>query len=150
MSLIVLIFALIIGIVIAVLYLMNLQDALKEVSEENRDVPPVNAWLLLIPIFTLVYAFIFYPKLSDSIRKEYSYRGLPSDGDFGKTLGLTMAGLAIVAIIPIDTLSSIAGLANLVVLIILWVKIAKYKNELRKADKGGDVIKNNSSDLLDN
>ena len=133
----------IIALGIAILYFLNLQDTLKEVSQENREVPAVNAWLLLIPLFTIVYAFIFYPKICNSIKKEYASRGWDSSSDFGKNIGLAMAILGVVAIIPIQSLKGIAGLASIVVFIIFWVKMYKYKIEMRNSNGG-------SSDLLDN
>ena len=132
-----------IGLAIAIMYFLNLQDTLKEVSEENRDVPAVNAWLLLIPFFSIVYAFIFYPKICSSLKKEYGARGWDSSSDFGKNLGLVMAILGVVAIIPIQALKGIAGLASLVIFIIFWVKMYNYKIALRNSNGG-------SSDLLDN
>ena len=70
-----------IGLTIAILYLLNIQDALKEVAQENIQVPPVNTWLLLIPLFNIVYAFIFYPKMAESFKREFESRGLPKDGE---------------------------------------------------------------------
>lgn len=139
-------------ITIVILYLLNIQNALKEVSDTNRQVPFINTWLLLIPLFNIVYAFIFYPKMAESFRREYEERELPQDGDFGKSIGLIMATLGVARLIPIDILQSTLSLVGLILLIVLWVKVAKYKQTLiaHPNTNGNSNIRNNSSDLLDN
>ena len=134
---------LLVALAVAIMYFLNLQDTLKEVSMENREVPAVNAWLLLIPLFSIVYAFIFYPKICNSIKKEYEKRGWASSGDFGKNLGLAMAILGVTVLLPIQAVKSVASIASLVVLIIFWVKMYNYKIALRNSN-------GESTDLLDN
>ena len=63
----VLIFMIIIGIgiylAIYIPYLLNLQNLLKECNEKNRQgFSPSNVWLMFIPLFNIVYAFILYGK----------------------------------------------------------------------------------------
>ena len=52
------IFIILISILIAVFYLLNLQNLLKAIKDENRDVEPANVWLMFIPLFNIVYPFI--------------------------------------------------------------------------------------------
>lgn len=124
----VLIFIGLIALVVGILYLLTLQNVLKRVRPENRSVDPSNVWLMLIPLFNLIYAFILYPKISESIAREYAAREMSPDGDFGKTLGTVMPILSLCGFIPI--LGSFAGLANLVIWIIYWSKMGGYKNSL--------------------
>ena len=49
---IVLIFALI-GIGIGVMFLLTIQNALKEVGESRRKIAPSNVWLMFIPLFNI-------------------------------------------------------------------------------------------------
>lgn len=150
-----LIIGLAIGIFIAVLYLRNLQQLLEQVSEENRKMKPGQVWLLLIPLFTIVYAFIAYPKISDSLKAEYEHRGLPSKGDYLRTLGITMASLSAGSTVLgqiIPSLAPLLGLVNLAVVVIwivYWVKAAQFKAELMNAPKGEGGFSMNDSDLLD-
>ena len=146
-----------IGLAIVIMYLLNLQNALKEVSDENRDVPAVNAWLLLIPFFTIVYAFIFYPKMSSSFKKEFEARGFPAEGDYLKNLGIAYAILgAITALLNYSVslslqISGFFSLASIIVFIVLWVKAAKIKNILKSTTRNeSGEVSNNSKDLLDN
>ncbi len=136
-------------IVINVFYLLNLQNTLKQVHSSRRLVPPSNVWLMFIPIFSVIYAFMLYPKISDSVKAEYQARQLNPDGDFARSLGLTMAALSVAGFLPY--IGTLAGLANFVIFIIFWVKISGYKNHLinnPQSGEGGFSISN--SDLLDN
>ncbi len=121
----------IIAIIVAIFYLLNLQNLLKEIKDENRDVNPGNVWLMLIPLFSIVYAFILYPKISSSVKKEFESRGDTSKGDGGKNIGLALAVTGAVSILPIPVIGTLVGLANLVLFIIWWVKTAGYKKSLK-------------------
>lgn len=137
-------------IVLYVFYLKNLQDLLKEVSDHNRQVPAANVWLMFIPLFNVVYAFILYPKISESVRFEFQDRGEHQDGDYGKGLGITLGALGAVGIIPIPQMfKSLIGLGNLVILIVFWVKMAEFKNKLRSMPKGDGFRLSERADLLD-
>ena len=127
-GIVIILFTALIGIVVAVLYLLNLQNLLKRISVENRVVEPGNVWLMLIPIFNLVYAFILYPKISESVKNEFLKRGLSDSGDYGKSLGTAMAVLGLCGFIP--SLGGFAGIADLVIWIIYWVKMSEYKSKL--------------------
>ncbi|TNF46819.1 MAG: hypothetical protein EP305_09910 [Bacteroidetes bacterium] len=135
-----------ISLTIAILYLMNLQNLMKEVNQKNRQVEPGNVWLMLIPLFNIIYPFILYPKICDSVKAEFEFRGKPETGDYGRALGITMPILGLVGFVPF--LGTFAGLANLVIFIIFWVKMAEYKNKLRNMPKTGDGL-SSSSDLID-
>lgn len=133
-------------IVVFVLYLKNLQDLLKEVSDSNREVPAANVWLMFIPVFSIIYAFILYPKIASSLNREFESREIPQEGDYGKGLGLAMAIIGVVGLVP--RLGDFTGLPSLILLIVYWVKMAKYKELLRSSNKSGFTMSNNP-DLLD-
>lgn len=132
-----------VAIVVLVLYLLNLQHTLKEVSEHNRQILPGRVWLMLIPLFSAGYAFYLYPKISESLRLEFEERENPQTGDYAKNLGLALAILGAVSILNINVLDSLVDLANLIILIVYWVKMANYKNILRRGHSSGHA------DLLD-
>lgn len=144
-----LVILLIIGLILVnVFYLLNLQDTLKEIGESRRQVPPGNVWLMFIPVFNLIYPFILYPKVCDSLREEYAYRGIEKSGDFGRGLGITLPILSLISIIPY--LGILASLGHFIVLIVFWTQMAGYKNELRRSPKSGaSSVGMSSSDLLD-
>ncbi len=142
--------ALAIAIVIAVFYLKNLQDLLKECDPANQQMPPVNVWLMFIPLFNIVYAFIMYPKISETLRREFEARNAPQGGDYLKNLGMTMAILNVVGLVPVQALKGLIGLGSLVIFIIYWAKAAEMKNKLRSLPKSnGGVRLSENADLLD-
>lgn len=147
------IFAIIIlsgAIVVVVFYLKNLQDMLRECDPSNLQLPPGNVWLMFIPLFNIVYGFIMYPKISESLRREFEYRGAPQPGDYLKALGMVMPILNVAGLIPVQAIKGVIGLGSLVVLIIYWVKAAEMKNKLRSLPKGeGGVKFSDNPDLLD-
>lgn len=145
--LIVLIIAAIIGIVVAIFYLINLQNLLKEIAPGNRTVEPGNVWLMLIPLFSLIYGFILYPKVSESLKNEMEARELNEQSDYGRMLGLSMPILSLVGFIPV--VGNLAGIANLVIMIVYWVKMANYKDKLQRSPAVAGII-GSSGDLLDN
>ena len=127
-----------ISILIAVFYFLNLQNLLKEIDQKNRLVEPGNVWLMFIPLFNIIYAFILYPKISDSVCNEYQARGIEKAGDFSRGIGIAMPILSLCSIIPI--LGTLASIANLVLFIVYWVKTAEYKNELKNSPKTANII----------
>lgn len=122
-------FGLLIGLIVAIFFLLTLSRTLESVSPANREMEPGMVWLNLIPLFNLVWMFITVIKLGDSVAKEAAERSLDL-ADGGKALGIAFAALSVASIIPV--LGMLAALASLVVFIIYWVKVAGYKNELKQ------------------
>jgi hypothetical protein len=136
-------------VVVVVFYLKNLQELLNECNPANRQMPSANVWLMFIPLFNIVYRFIMYPKISESLRLEFESRGATQPGDYLKGLGLGMAITGTLSVIPFQPIRSIGGLAVLILMIIYWVKSAEFKNKLRALPKADGVRISSSSDLLD-
>ena len=123
------IIGLLFGISIAVLYCRNIQQMLKEIGEERRAVPHQNVWLMCIPFFNIIYAFIFYPKVSESIAAEYKYRGMTLNGDYEKKLGLALSILPLSGFIPYVNIFT--SIIQLVVFIIYWYRISYHRRQFR-------------------
>lgn len=134
------------AIVVAVFYLLNLQNLLKEITPGNRQVEPGNVWLMFIPLFNIIYPFILYPKITDSVKLEMESRGLNEPGDYGRGIGIAMPVLGLCGIIPF--LGFLASIGNLVLFIIFWVKMAGYKTKLQNSTPGQMGV-GSSRDLLD-
>ncbi len=124
---------LVIALVITILYLMNLQNTLNQVHPSRRKVSPGNVWLMLIPLFNVVYSFFLYPKISESVKAEYEYRGLQSEGDFGRGIGIAIPITNLASIIPF--VGWISVITNFVLFIIFWVKTSQYKTTLMSTSK---------------
>lgn len=130
-----------------------LSDALKHLPPAYRQQQPEMVWLLLIPLFNLVWNFFVYPKIADSYKAYFAaqaggavptpmpgalpnlnYQTSPGD-DCGRGIGLAYSICAAIAVIPY--VGACTGIAALVLLIIFLVKISGLKNQLPPADSSG-------------
>jgi hypothetical protein len=120
----------VIGIVLipAIFFLLTLQKALERCSVESRTTTPGSVWLLLIPLFNLVWQFIIVSKISESLHNEFTKRNIPEDPQPGKSIGIAYCVLGICSIIPL--IGILTSIAALVCWIVYWVKIAGYSNKL--------------------
>lgn len=116
-------------IVVQIFYLLTLQSTLAAVAPERRQMPPGNVWLLLIPLFSIVWNFIVVNKLADSIRAEANANGIHiKEPRPGYSIGLAMCISNCLYVVPV--LNYFAVVAGLVCWIIYWTKIQSYKKAL--------------------
>jgi hypothetical protein len=114
-----------------IFYIVTLQKTLERCSPASRTMSPGKVWLLLIPLFNIVWHFIIVVNITKSVHNEFERRGLPnSEPEPGKTLGLVMCGLAAASIIPL--LGVLCFLAYLVCWIMYWIKISGYSRQLQQ------------------
>ena len=102
-----------------IFYLLTLQKALNRCSPESRAMNPAMVWLMLIPLFNIVWHFIIVLNMAKSLGAEFQKRGIPEEPSPGQTLGLVMCVTAL-----------LCGLIGLVCWIIYWVKIAGYSSRI--------------------
>jgi len=69
-------------------FLVTAYKALNAVSPRNRDMEPGMIFLIFIPLFGIVWYFFIVIRIADAFAKEFDDRGLRSDGDFGKLIGI--------------------------------------------------------------
>ena len=121
-----------VGIVIllipAIFYLLTLQKTLNRCSPENRAMQPGMVWLMFIPLFNLVWHFFVVLNISKSLEAEFRKRGIASEPNPGKTIGLVMCILACCGIIPL--FGVLFSLGGLVCWILYWIKIAGFSSRL--------------------
>ena len=96
-----------------------------------RKSEPGLVWLLLIPIFNLVWNFFVFPWIADSYAAYFQSIGRTDVGDAGRGIGLAFAICAACAIVPCINL--LAGPAALVLLIIFLVKIYGLKGQIGRS-----------------
>lgn len=112
-----------------IFYLISMQKALSRVAPDRRTMTPGLVWLMLIPLFGLVWQFFVVVNVCKSLKKEFEARGIAASGDsYGWPIGLTMCILFCCGIIPF--LGILASLAGLVLWIIWWVKVAGYSGRI--------------------
>ena len=115
----------------AIFYLITLQNTLTEVSSENRRMKPSQVWLMLIPLFGLVWQFIIINRIADSLKSEFAKRNVSIDEERpAYSIGLTYCILFCCGWIPV--LGVLASIGGLVCWIIYWVKINGYKTKLQQ------------------
>ena len=112
-----------------IFYIITLQKTLNRCAPENRAMPPENVWLLLIPVFSMVWQFIVVGNIAKSLAAEFRQREIQTEEiEPGKSIGLAYCILNVCSIIPI--LGILSALAGLVCWIMYWVKIDGYSAKL--------------------
>ncbi len=109
-------------------YIFTLQRAIARCAPQNRATSPESAWLLLIPVFSIFWQFVLYPKIADTLEREFRARNLPIDAQPLRNLGLAVAILHVCWIIPFVHIFT--GIAGFICLILYWSKISNYSDEL--------------------
>jgi hypothetical protein len=131
--LILILIALCLALLPTIFYLITLQNTLKEVSYENRKMQPSEVWLMLIPLFGLVWQFIIINRIADSLKSEFDKRNISVDEERpGYSIGLTYCILLCCGWIPV--LGILASIGGLICWIIYWVKINGYKTKLQQTN----------------
>ncbi len=102
-----------------IFYLLTLQKALNRCAPECRAMNPGMVWLMLIPLFNVVWQFFVVINLAKSLGAEFQKRSISEDPSPGQTLGLVMC-----------VANLICGPVGLVCWILYWVKIAGYSAKL--------------------
>ena len=102
-----------------IFYCLTLQKALNRCSPECRAMQPGMVWLMLIPLFNIVWQFFIVLNMAKSLAAEFQKRGIAEDPSPGQTFGLVMC---------IGNL--ICGPVGLICWIIYWVKIAGYSSKI--------------------
>ena len=115
----------------AIFYLLTLQKALDRCSPENRAMAPGLVWLMLIPLFNIIWGFFVVINIAKSLGAEFQKRGMTEEPEPGKTLGLIMCILACCGWIPF--LGIVASLGGLVCWIMYWIKIHGFSSKLATA-----------------
>lgn len=106
-----------------------MQNTLKEISPENRQMQPGEVWLTIIPLFGMVWQFFVVDRMSKSLKAEFLKRNIQiAEEKPGYSIGIAFCVLQCCGIIPI--LGGFAGIGGLVCWIIYWIKIADYKTLL--------------------
>ena len=120
--------ALLIGLAIAAAICVMLHIIQARVPEEHQKISPPAIWLMLIPLFGLVWNFFVFQRIPDSYKSYFDSVGDQSVGDCGKGVGLWYAICAACCIVP--CLNYIAGPAALVLLIIFLVKLFTLRGKI--------------------
>jgi len=114
---------LVIGIAIAVFYILTMQKALNLAGERHQKMNPGLVWLMLIPLFNLVWHFFVVKNVSESIKSWAAESGAKVD-DAGYTVGLIACIANACGLVPVVNVLAVP--VGLVCVIIWWVKVAGF------------------------
>lgn len=108
------------------LFLKTIQSTLERVAIENREMSPGSVWMMLIPLFNIIYQFIVAQRLADSLRNEFASRQMTVEEERPTyALGLSMAITNCLMFVPV--IKTLASLVVLVLFVWYWIRIVKYK-----------------------
>lgn len=113
-----------------ILYLITLHKALDRCSPSNRVMSPYLVWLLIVPLFNVIWHFVVVLSLSKSLHREFEHRRMNESPAPGRNVGLATSILLIVGLVPyLDFLLVISVLCW----IVYWHQISGYAAKLQPA-----------------
>ncbi len=128
---------LVIGIVVGlavwliptIFYCLSMSKCLRSVPEGQRKLSPGLVWLLLIPLFNLVWNFFVVARVSGSLEAGAKSAGKAIDGN-GWGVGLTFCILSACSILPIPLINFLVAVGALVCWIIWWIKAVGLRKHI--------------------
>lgn len=128
------------GITLFVLFQLTLQRTMDAVSPKNRQMSGGSVWLNLIPLFNLVFPFVFNNALKNAIEMEYFDRKItkPVNLSTGTVvyplMNLLSLFFSLLFYSTYDTtfsmLSGLAVITNIITQIVFWTQVAGHKRIL--------------------
>ena len=122
------------GITLAISLAINLlvcwllYRANEALPAQHRKTESWQAFLLLIPLFNLVWNFILLARVSGGFQSYFASKNDTSVGDCGAAIGLWYSISILVCFVPI--VSCFAGPAGLVLLILYLVKVTGLRTRV--------------------
>ncbi len=108
--------------------------ALEAVPPESRLREPKHVWLLMVPIFNIVWNFFVFPRISESFQHYFYSRGVAKVGDCGEKLAWWYCGLCVAFVAPCINLA--AMIAAAVVIILYLQRVDELRLRILRADPG--------------
>lgn len=127
----------VIGVILLVTLLVYLIVAfllytcLARVPKEYRKMEPGLVFLLIIPLFNIIWNFFVFLRIPESYQAYFAAQGRTDLGDCGRTIGLWLSICVACSIVP--CVNYISGPASLVLLIIFLVKIFGLRSQIPQA-----------------
>ena len=108
-----------------------LYTCLARVPQEYRKMEPGLVFLLIIPLFNIIWNFFVFLRIPESYQAYFASQGRTDVGDCGRSIGLWLSICVACSIVP--CVNYISGPASLVLLIIFLVKIFGLKSQIPQA-----------------
>jgi hypothetical protein len=106
-------------------------QVLNRIPPQYRKQQPGLAFLLLIPLFSLVWNFFVHPKVAESIKAYYDAQGTHTNGDCGGSLALWLCICCVCSLVPF--VGMFAGIGGLVLMILFYVKAFELTGRIPKS-----------------
>lgn len=116
------------GIAVQVLVCSILYSCLQAVPPQFRRQTPGSSYLLLIPIFNLVWNFVIFLAVAGSYQDYFAHQGRTTMADCARSVALAYCVCGIFLIVPV--LNILAAVPALILLIITLVKFWDIKQQL--------------------
>jgi hypothetical protein len=134
--------------ILAIFFLVSMSKALDRCRPRNRSMEPGMVWLMLIPLFNIIWSYFLVNRVTESIKREFRSRGWPQSGDFGQGIGMTACVIWSVNFFAqcIPYLGPVLFLVQVICWIVFWVKIAGFSSELARDPGDGDYDDDRGAD----
>lgn len=125
---------LLIGVILTMLFAFMAIPAvlaylvLKRIPVKSRTQKPEMAFLLMIPLFSLVWAFFVHPKIAESLKNYYDKNGNPQS-DYGEKLALWFCITSACGLIPV--IGFISAIASLVLGVMFYIKAIELSSKIK-------------------
>lgn len=117
-------------VVLSVIPAILAYTVLNRVPPEHRKQQPGLAFLLMIPVFSLVWMFFVHPKVAESLRSYFSSVGDKSVRDCGASLAMALCISGVCSLIPVIGFFSI--MVSLVMMILFYAKAFDLSGRIPK------------------
>lgn len=122
--------------IVWILYANTVKKTFAKIREENRFIRPVQAWLLVIPLFNVYWNFVVARSLADSLTNEFYDRKIAEEEQPGRSVGMSYAWMSLLSHIPFPTLFVFTfGILSIIYFVQYWVKIHNFHSLLVEHDK---------------
>jgi hypothetical protein len=115
------------------LYILTLQRAMEAVDPELRPMAPGLVWLLVIPLFNMIWLFFVVVHLKTGYERMQANGRLVAPTSAGFGVGIAMGVTWALCLIPF--LNLLVAIPSLVLWILHWVQVSGA----RKLVKGGEI-----------
>ena len=116
--------------VVMIFFVLNLQQLLKMIGEENRQIDPVILWISLIPMIGWLLQIYIVIKVSQSITLELQKRGMTIKEEHpGRSIGIAYCILMLLSSVPFIGLILLCF--GLYLWVSYWIKMSDYKKLLK-------------------
>lgn len=124
------------SLVIRYFYCNTVRKTLHLIKEENRHMQPREAWLAMIPFFTIYWNFKISEAMANSLTNEFYDRRIAEEENPGKALGYSYSILFALSYIPLSPgFILFMGLFSFIFFIRYWLKVSTFKTLLEEHNR---------------